>query len=518
STRELPSAFASPPLMPGLLASVHALLGAQARPTPIQALSLKHLFKRKLDAPANPNTDNAWLQALLAAETGSGKSMAYLLPMLQDLKLAELQDASGAAQRAKTHGLMGPRALVLAPTHELSRQLSGFAKGLLHNIKLRVLCVSNKNLPARESKSVTAAQMAKLADALVEGDDAAGPEMRKQLGEVDVAVGTPAKILEMVKGRNWDYVEPPEEEWPVDDRGHKVAPRQRHLGRPSMRLERVEWVVVDEADVLFDADFEQQTKTLLTAISEARGHPIDDHPATHRPSPETPAPLNYPYHLLLSTATIPSALAWYLDTHHPALTRLASPRLHHLPATLQTEYAAWTGGNRQADVEHRLRRVWHEDALRGSARRSKVLVFCNKNTRAQDLGRYLNEKGIATVALTSTSDARLHGSNHHLDGFLRPFRRGPAEKEGAAAALPPPSGEQEQAEAESADKAGWGDVSKHPHVLVTTSLLSRGLDFAPDIKHVFIVDEPRNMADFLHRAGRSGRAGEKGKVVVFGKT
>lgn len=251
STRELPSAFASPPLMPGLLASVHALLGAQARPTPIQALSLKHLFKRKLDAPANPNTDNAWLQALLAAETGSGKSMAYLLPMLQDLKLAELQDASGAAQRAKTHGLMGPRALVLAPTHELSRQLSGFAKGLLHNIKLRVLCVSNKNLPARESKSVTAAQMAKLADAFVEGDDAAGPEMRKQLGEVDVAVGTPAKILEMVKGRNWDYVEPPEEEWPVDDRGHKVAPRQRHLGRPSMRLERVEWVVVDEADVLF---------------------------------------------------------------------------------------------------------------------------------------------------------------------------------------------------------------------------------------------------------------------------
>jgi ATP-dependent RNA helicase MRH4 len=25
------------------------------------------------------------------------------------------------------------------------------------------------------------------------------------------------------------------------------------------------------------------------------------------------------------------------------------------------------------------------------------------------------------------------------------------------------------------------------------------------------------MIDFLHRAGRSGRAGEKGKVVVFGK-
>ena len=62
------------------------------------------------------------------------------------------------------------------------------------------------------------------------------------------------------------------------------------------------------------------------------------------------------------------------------------------------------------------------------------------------------------------------------------------------------------------------DVSKVPHVMITTSLLSRGLDFSPDVKHVFIVDEPRNMIDFLHRAGRSGRAGEQGKVVVFGKT
>jgi ATP-dependent RNA helicase MRH4 len=65
---------------------------------------------------------------------------------------------------------------------------------------------------------------------------------------------------------------------------------------------------------------------------------------------------------------------------------------------------------------------------------------------------------------------------------------------------------------------GVCDPAQTPHVLVTTSLLSRGLDFSPMIKHVFIVDEPRNMIDFLHRAGRAGRAGEAGKVVVFGRT
>ncbi|KAG1814217.1 hypothetical protein EV424DRAFT_1630734 [Suillus variegatus] len=56
-----------------------------------------------------------------------------------------------------------------------------------------------------------------------------------------------------------------------------------------------------------------------------------------------------------------------------------------------------------------------------------------------------------------------------------------------------------------------------PHVLVTTSLLSRGLYFSPMIKHVFIVDKPRNMIDFLHRAGCAGRAGQVGKVAVFGR-
>jgi ATP-dependent RNA helicase MRH4 len=54
--------------------------------------------------------------------------------------------------------------------------------------------------------------------------------------------------------------------------------------------------------------------------------------------------------------------------------------------------------------------------------------------------------------------------------------------------------------------------------MITTALLSRGLDFSADIKQEFIVDELWNMIDFLHRAERSGRPREKGKVVVFGQT
>ena len=55
-----------------------------------------------------------------------------------------------------------------------------------------------------------------------------------------------------------------------------------------------------------------------------------------------------------------------------------------------------------------------------------------------------------------------------------------------------------------------------PRVLITTSLLSRGLDFSPSIKHVILVDQAHDQVDFLHRAGRTGR-GESGvgNVYVF---
>ena len=251
---------------------------------------------------------------------------------------------------------------------------------------------------------------------------------------------------------------------------------------------------------------------ILSAIAEARGQPPEllDEAARSKIGPENPAPVNYPFNLLLSTATIPSALAWYLDTYHPALLRLASPNLHHLPKTLKTEYVSWTSGNRNADVERQLRAVWHEEAHRQPGSRSKVLIFCNRSTKVEDLSRYLEAKGVANVALTSTSETRKWGSNHHLDGFLKGKGRTGTEDSSSDGPVAAASSQ--------APASAPADVSKVPHVMITTSLLSRGLDFSPDVKHVFIVDEPRNMIDFLHRAGRSGRAGEQGKVVVFGKT
>ncbi|KAG6812233.1 hypothetical protein H0H92_003773 [Tricholoma furcatifolium] len=516
---ELPQSFTSPPLMPGLLSCLTDVVGSDATPTPIQALSLKWL----LDDAGQANKKSGWKQFLLASETGSGKSIAYLLPVLQNLKQAELEAASSPPSPPPPgpKRALNPRALVLAPTHELSRQLSSFAKSLLHQVKLRVLCASRANLKSTKERDATARQMVAQIDA---GTDSGEFQLKERSGfPVDVVVGTPMKLLEMVRGRGWDRREAEDESDQKADEEEMKLRRGRDKmpgfgkwrSKPEMGLANVEWVVVDEADVLFDPDFQETTRQLLADISEARGQPIPlapapslSHPSPSSPAPATvtptPAPHEYPFNLILTSATIPASLDTYLEAHHPKMMRLASPRLHRLPKTLQTEYVNWSGGNKLADIERRIRRVWAEDSstvsANGSARPlSKILIFCNKSTKVDELGRYLDEQGIKNVGLSSTSEHRKRGSNHHLDGFMRADE------------------EKEVEEAKDETPAVASDPKVEPHVMITTSLLSRGLDFSPSIRHVFIVDEPRNMIDFLHRAGRAGRAGERGKVVVFGK-
>jgi ATP-dependent RNA helicase MRH4, mitochondrial len=92
----------------------------------------------------------------------------------------------------------------------------------------------------------------------------------------------------------------------------------------------VEWAVVDEADVLFGtfaltiylphyffsdtyeigSDFIDHTLLLLSDVAAARGKPV---PVISRTNESTrtqaPTPLDYPFNFVLTSATIPVALA-----------------------------------------------------------------------------------------------------------------------------------------------------------------------------------------------------------------
>ena len=240
SSESLPVSFSSPSLLDGLRDSVHQALGQPASPTPIQALSLKHLFS---DTPE-------WRQYLLASETGSGKSIAYLLPMLHHLKKSELgSESTIPSQLSQPQRAVNPRALVLAPTHELSRQLSSFAKALSHNIKLRVLCASRANVKSTPRATFTASKMAAQFS-----DGADGTLSIPHLGlsrPVDVLIGTPNKLLEMARGRRWDRVKDETDKQLVAELSGSRDETSSRSSEPEMGLQNVEWVVVDEADILF---------------------------------------------------------------------------------------------------------------------------------------------------------------------------------------------------------------------------------------------------------------------------
>lgn len=248
---------------------------------------MKHLLApHSTDPPASDpvlKSNPEWKQFLLASETGSGKSIAYLLPLLQSLKQTEAEARIAASNSTTQHKAMNPRALILAPTHELSRQLSGFAKALLHQVKLRVLCASKANVPNVDrvggerkggANSTSASQMKAMFDATVDGAGEFGEFGVKKSHPVDVVVGTPMKLLEMVRGRGWDRkpveVDSAEDTEDKEEKLEKVEAeevgedaRKLRRGRDKMAgfgtwkakgemgLENVEWVIVDEADVLF---------------------------------------------------------------------------------------------------------------------------------------------------------------------------------------------------------------------------------------------------------------------------
>jgi len=51
-------------------------------------------------------------------------------------------------------------------------------------------------------------------------------------------------------------------------------------------------------------------------------------------------------------------------------------------------------------------------------------------------------------------------------------------------------------------------------ILVATDVAARGLDI-PKVSHVINYDQPNTYDDYVHRIGRTGRAGERGKALTF---
>ena len=136
---------------------------------------------------------------LLGAQTGSGKTLTYLAPVMQSIKA----DEEAGSARAKPRR---PRAVVLVPTRELALQVYDVAKALSHHLKLSV--------------------------AEVHGGVPDAPQLKRLQHPTDVLVATPGRLVKLME-------------------------------RQGLYLGDVRHMVLDEVDTMFDAGFGPELDRIL---------------------------------------------------------------------------------------------------------------------------------------------------------------------------------------------------------------------------------------------------------------
>ena len=102
----------------------------------------------------------------------------------------------------------------------------------------------------------------------------------------------------------------------------------------------------------------------------------------------------------------------------------------------------------------------------------KVLLFTRTKREAENLSRKLSDRGVKVNALHG--DKRQAQRTRIIDAFKK----------------------------------------DQLNILVATDVASRGLD-VNNISHVINYDMPENYDDYIHRIGRTGRAGKKGYALTF---
>ncbi|KAJ4990950.1 ATP-dependent RNA helicase rok1 [Stagonosporopsis vannaccii] len=391
------------------------------------------------------------IDLLTIAPTGSGKTIAFLIPVINAL----LRDGS---QHDSQDSKDGPRAVVLAPTRELAAQIVNEARKLAKGtgIKATLMRKGMEVVKRGDEQPLAAAET----EASASGDDSASESdaseaqaqpqkkrdrRRAELVKAAIIVATPLALLNALKRRDGSVAD---------------LPSIRHF-------------ILDEADVLLDPLFREQTLAVWNACTNPRLR-IGLWSATMGASIES-----------LAVTTL-NARWESLKTAHadlpprPPLIRLvvglkdtAIPNIHH-----QLTYAATEAGKLLG-----LRQLLHptassSDSSNTNTLRPPFLVFTQTIPRAIALHSELLYD-IPPEAGGSSRIAVLHAdlSSSARDTIMTRFRRGEI----------------------------W--------VLITTDLLARGVDFR-GLNGVVNYDVPSSAAGYVHRVGRTGRAGRAGGVAV----
>ena len=304
------------------------------------------------------------------AKTGTGKTLGFGIPLLSRI------DPGKSAPHA-------PQALVIVPTRELAIQ------------------VAQDLVQASTALGATVVS--------VYGGKAYEPQVEALKKGADVIVGTPGRLIDLLK--------------------------QRHLD-----LSQVRELVLDEADEMLDMGFLPDVELLVSKLPAKR-------------------------QTMLFSATMPGQIV--------ALARRYMTNPTHIRATDSTSEASVVDA-----IEQHVWRAHQMDKSELVARvlqareRGLTIIFCRTKRTASSLSEDLTHRGFAV--------ASVHGDlgQGAREQSLRAFRSGKVD------------------------------------ILVATDVAARGIDVA-DVTHVINYECPEDEKTYVHRIGRTGRAGNSGVAITF---
>ncbi len=268
------------------------------------------------------------------------------------------------------------QALILTPTRELAEQVSVSIKEFSKGKNLNVVSVY--------------------------GGVSINPQIRN-LAVADIVVGTPGRILD-------------------------------HIQRKTLRLDKINFLVIDEVDRLFDMGFIEDVEKIINQCSKDRQTMLFS--ATISPD----------VHYLAKKYTknpIEVSVDSYVD--YSMLEQVFYDVPNHLKFSL---------------LVHLMKK---EDS-------DLIMVFCSTRRNVDFINYNLQKQGINSQAI--------HGGLN-------------------------------QGKRNSVMKSFQG---KGPGVLVCTDVAARGLDI-DNVTHVYNYDLPNSSKEYIHRIGRTARAGKSGKAI-----
>lgn len=358
-------------------------------PTPVQKWAQCGLTRQTLDVIRDLGYEqptSIQMQAIPAlmsgrdvvgvAKTGSGKTIAFLLPMFRHIM-----------DQPALKDMDGPIGLIMTPTRELATQIHRDCKPFLKIMGLRAVCAYG------------------------------GAPVRDQIADLkrgaEIIVCTPGRMIDLLAANQ---------------------------GRVT-NLKRVTYVVLDEADRMFDMGFEPQVMKIF---------------ANMRPDKQT----------ILFSATMPRLI--------DSLTK----KVLTSPIEITVGGRSVVAKEIEQIVEVRdedtkfLRMLGLLGELYMQTDDARSLIFVERQEKADGLMKELLLKGYPCMSI--------HGGKDQVDrdSTISDFKKG---------VIP---------------------------VLIATSVAARGLD----VKQLMLVinyDAPNHMEDYVHRAGRTGRAGNTGVAVTF---